>query len=118
MTGVGFYKWLCVCLCVFERVNGCSLAPMTAICIMDSQAILTIKDRRRRRGKDDGGGGGNKSSRVSLTLLGHPLALAGLGQDGQLYYFHQGSALASLLVTLFFFFFTQQTFFLGKHRCK
>lgn len=47
MTGVGFYQWLCVCLCA--EVNGCSLALMTVICIMDSRSILTLKDRMKRR---------------------------------------------------------------------
>lgn len=56
VTGVRFYEWLCVCVvcggcvcvcvcvCKTHTVNGCSLALMTVICIMDSEAILRVKD--------------------------------------------------------------------------
>lgn len=40
---------VCVCVCIYlcERVNGCSLALMTVICIMDSQAILIVTEREQ-----------------------------------------------------------------------
>lgn len=63
VTGVGFYEWLCVCVSV--EVNGCCLALMTVICIMDSQAILTVKDRDERRGKNKGRGQKNASFKES-----------------------------------------------------
>lgn len=47
MTGVRFYEWLCMCVFMCVQVNGCSLALMTIICIMDSHAIL----RQRADGK-------------------------------------------------------------------